>query len=487
MIKDKESEEDTTHRTKIYSDRLIQLRPEVGGQDFNDCQFSQLEIDKLQKLSSVYTPPKIKKTKKDKNEINIHPDLKNFKEKVNSCIYEIRKNVRKEQIEIKNFNNDKKWIALDKEGISELYFKISNAKNAKGETKDIKLNMFDKLFEATASENRVDPFKEYLEGLKWDQKPRIDIFLECVFRITKDFKLARWAFKSILLAVVYRTYEPGFKYDEMPIFQGEQGIGKSELLSELFYDKTLFSNTVDFKDNSREFTNSLLGKALIEVADLYGFKKASISKIKNLITSTQDTARLPYDKRTKDYLKRCVFVGTTNERQSLPNDLTGLRRFIPIELKRRYKNSELISLVREHRDMIWAEIVHCYKEGHDPRLPKNLWELSKQASERHRSADDYLEGKLKEQLDFYKPTTRVDNNIQTSSDPNKSSFKNPHLDTDNKYFHLPTALENIYGNNIQAIQKNQSQAGKILRKWGYIKEDKKIGKITKKVWFKIPT
>ena len=127
--------------------------------------------------------------------------------------------------------------------------------------------------------NQVDPFKVYLESLKWDNKPRLNTFLSEVFNVNPDHKeLAKWAGKAILLATVKRTFEPGAKHDEFVVLQGKQGIGKSLMLYHLLPDKSLFSNTVSFSDSYPRIIENILDKSIVEVAELSGFKKNRLRK-----------------------------------------------------------------------------------------------------------------------------------------------------------------------------------------------------------------
>ena len=86
------------------------------------------------------------------------------------------------------------------------------------------------------------------------------------------------------------------------------------------------------------------------------------------------------------------YVGTSNEYEALPDDLTGNRRFIPILLDWEkddqrsnkqimdYAYQDMINKIKDDRDQLLAEATHYdYKNGHNPRLPPNLWETNRQA------------------------------------------------------------------------------------------------------------
>ena len=77
---------------------------------------------------------------------------------------------------------------------------------------------------------KVDPFERWLETLPgWDETPRLDHYLGDLFTVD-DSDLTQWAGAFLLLGPIERCYEPGAKLDEMPVFVGDQGIGKSTLI-----------------------------------------------------------------------------------------------------------------------------------------------------------------------------------------------------------------------------------------------------------------
>ena len=295
--------------------------------------------------------------------------------------YELRLNTRKDRIEIKGFTS-KKWDEVTDEGFASLFLQVKEAEA--GGTK----KSFEDRYKALAFNKQVDPFKEYLKALKWDKKPRLESFLFDVFGVEAEHtSLAKWALKSILLAIVKRTFVPGIKHDEFVVFRGPQGIGKSSFLFHLFKDKGLFSNTLSFGLKHKEIVEGTLGKCLIEIAELYGFKQADLEKMKNVITAQEDTVRLAWRKNARDYKRTSVFVGSTNSCSPLPSDLTGLRRFVLIGLHKKVGFSELKKLVKENRDQLWAEAVALYKKGISARLPEDLWELSAKVAEMNRGGD----------------------------------------------------------------------------------------------------
>ena len=371
---------------------------------------------------------------------------------------ELRLNTRKDRIEIKGFKS-KSWAEVTDEGFSTLYLKVRKQKK-------LPKNLFEDMYKSLAESKSLDPFHEYLNKLEWDKKPRLKRFLFEVFDIPEPghIPLAEWAFKSILLATVRRTFMPGSKHDEFVVFKGVQGIGKSTFLYQLFEDKSLFSSSINFNSSSKELVEVTLGKAIIEVAELSGVKKTALERLKNIITLQHDTVRLAWRKHARDYLRRFIFVGTTNDDKPLPDDLTGLRRFVLISLKWKLTDLELKKLVKENRDQLWAEAVHCFKNGESARLPKELWIKSAEVAETHRGGDHSFEEEFLKEVGE-KPQVRIKEILKVMKDGEIETVqyeKNGQIQ-DYERKKLGT------GGWIRDITPNyQQKAAELLKKAGYI-------------------
>ena len=80
--------------------------------------------------------------------------------------------------------------------------------------------------------NRFHPIKDYLESLKWDEKPRLDSLLTRYLGVVdNDYTSA--VSRKILCAAVARIFEPGVKFDFVLILEGKQGKGKSTFIKTL--------------------------------------------------------------------------------------------------------------------------------------------------------------------------------------------------------------------------------------------------------------
>lgn len=205
-----------------------------------------------------------------------------------------------------------------------------------------------------AHDNAYDPVRNYLDGLKWDRKSRLDSWLSHYMGAPEHDILSVFGSK-FLIGAVARIYNPGCQMDNMLVFEGKQGAGKTTAVSALFGREYMISSISDFK--SKEASIALQGRWCAEIAELAALKKTDITDVKKFITETVDQYRPVHGKNMIDRDRRCVFIGTTNERQYL-KDATGNRRFWPVPC-----GDVKVGELAADRDQLWAEAVARYRKG----------------------------------------------------------------------------------------------------------------------------
>ena len=238
----------------------------------------------------------------------------------------------------------------------------------------------------------VDPFQEWLELLPaWNGTPVIERILPGLFGADDD-QLSRWAARFLFLGAVQRTFEPGCKLDEIPIFLGDQGVGKSTLLRNILppFADAWFGDGLRWDARQEKQVDAVLGKVIVEVSEMAGRSRADIESIKTFISRRNDnTSRRPYAKHTEEQPRRFILAGTTNNRSDLPNDPSGNRRFVPVELGS--PNISVESYLDEVRDNAWAEALVMYHDGERAGLPREIMGLQAERAEEHRDRDDLIE------------------------------------------------------------------------------------------------
>ncbi len=209
--------------------------------------------------------------------------------------------------------------------------------------------------ETAARCNSFHPVIDRLESLEWDGVERVETFFIDYLGV-EDNAYHREAALAWFTAAVARIFEPGCKFDHVPIIGGAQGIGKSSLIRIL--SMGYFGELPGAFDRLQVMVEAMSGVWMAEMAELAGFRKAEVENLKHFISSQADRVRLAYRRNEETFRRQCVFMGTTNQEEYLKDD-TGNRRFWPIKAK--VERIDLDRLRRE-RDMILAEALALYRE-----------------------------------------------------------------------------------------------------------------------------
>ena len=216
----------------------------------------------------------------------------------------------------------------------------------------------------SAQKSAFHPVKSYLESLTWDGKQRAEkVFVEYLGAENNGYH--REVCRLTLLAAVTRIFEPGHKFDYMPILEGAQGKRKSTFVKTLA--KNWFSEMGNFDDRNRAI-ESMTGSWILEFAELHQLSRNEVTKAKEFLSTTTDHSRLAYERHPRTFSRQCVFIGTTNESEYL-KDQTGNRRFWPVKCLVSEIN---IDKLTRNIDQIWAEVVQMYR---DERAKKPFGEL----------------------------------------------------------------------------------------------------------------
>lgn len=222
------------------------------------------------------------------------------------------------------------------------------------------LNITDRNLEAAlmtvASRRPFNHVTSWLLALPgWDETPR----LRQLFTMTcgtPDDEYHRQVSHHIMVAAVARAFEPGCKFDFLPILEGKQGIGKSRFVRALAPYPALAGETEGHFDDPKRFVESTSGKLILEIPELNTFNKAAVTAIKKMLSSRCEQVRLAYRHDEAMFPRRCVMIGTTNETNYLRDD-TGNRRMWPVKCT---KTIDLKWLAENH-DQIWAEALDRYR------------------------------------------------------------------------------------------------------------------------------
>lgn len=242
--------------------------------------------------------------------------------------------------------------------------------------------------------NSYNPITEYLKALQWDGEKRLET-LFIAYLGAQNNEYVRQATKITFTACVKRIMEPGCKHDTVLVLVGDQGIGKSYILSKLgmdWYNESLQSCKGD------EAFIKISSSWIVELSELTALKHADAESIKAFISAKEDVYRPKYAKYPIQSPRRCVFFGTTNNMQFL-KDETGNRRWLPIQVNKTYQTkSPFEDLDQGTINQIWAEAKFYYQRGdktyfEDPDLIETAQKLQEEYKE-----DSGLKGMIEEFL-----------------------------------------------------------------------------------------
>lgn len=209
-----------------------------------------------------------------------------------------------------------------------------------------------------AEQNGFNEVLDYLNSLKWDGVPRLDtLFID--YLGAEDNVYTRAVARKSFTAAVARAYEPGCKYDTMPILIGRQGAGKSTLIRTL--GKKWYADGLSTFEG-KEAAENIQGKWIIEAGEMAGYTRAEENASKQFLSRQVDVFRQAYGRRTQEFPRRCVFFGSSNQYEFL-KDITGNRRFWPIDIEAQKPTKNVYVNLPGEVDQIWAEAVVRYKNG----------------------------------------------------------------------------------------------------------------------------
>jgi len=209
-----------------------------------------------------------------------------------------------------------------------------------------------------ADSNRFHPVRDYLNSLEWDGVKRIDTWLQeylSAHDAPQEYLSA--VGRKLLLAMVARIFRPGIKFDQVTILEGEQGTRKSSAVALLAHP---WGSDAAIRVGDKDTIMNMQSKWVIELGELSAMRRADVETLKEFISQGTDRIRAPYGRRSEEYPRQCIFIGTTNRSDYL-KDRTGNRRYWPVKVgKIRYEALE------EIRDQLLAEASWEWHIGDEP-------------------------------------------------------------------------------------------------------------------------
>lgn len=206
-------------------------------------------------------------------------------------------------------------------------------------------------------QNKFHPVKRYLERQVWDKVSRIDGLFVNTFGADDNAYTREVAFK-MMVAAVTRIYEPGHKFDFIPVLESYvQGFGKSTAVRALAAGFFAELYGEDLADTTRA-REKMSGAWILEVPELTAMRGRDAGKMKAFLSAEVDKARMAYDRTATEVKRQAIFIGTIDRSEYL-DDPAGNRRYWPIKC-----GSTPIDLDKFKREVpqLWAEAVQMYRD-----------------------------------------------------------------------------------------------------------------------------
>jgi putative DNA primase/helicase len=252
---------------------------------------------------------------------------------------------------LKDYEDIKKGTILRDDHVVAIRWHLTKEENSHINTTEL-----EQAIQNQAFKHKINPVRNYLDGLKWDGDFRLDTWLSKYAGVVQNEYIKEIG-RICLLAAVGRVYEPGVKYDNLLVIEGEQGAGKSRFVEALggewFLDMAV-------KESDKDIVDEMRGAWIIEISELAGFSKKEVDWLKAFLSRRTDRCRLSYGRRSQDFPRQSIFIGTMNPSgdNTYLKDDTGNRRFWPITA------GEIdVEGLKKARNQLFAEAVYEWKKG----------------------------------------------------------------------------------------------------------------------------
>ena len=203
---------------------------------------------------------------------------------------------------------------------------------------------------------RYHPVRDFIKTLKWDGKERLDRWLIHGAGV-EDNPYTRAVGRKVLVGAVSRVFQPGCMFQYMLVLEGDQGIGKSRLVSIL---GGKWFTELNITEEDKDVVEYMRGRWIIEVPEMVCARKTEVDHLKAFITKTKDRVRLAYRRNATDFPRQSILIGTINPSgdNTYLRDDTGGRRFWPVMC-----TAINVPWLQQVRDQLIAEAYEVYKSG----------------------------------------------------------------------------------------------------------------------------
>ena len=217
-----------------------------------------------------------------------------------------------------------------------------------------------------ADKHRYSPAIEWINSKAWDGVSRVNDFIKTV--IADNPELAKiLIYRWMLGAVAAAFSEDGVSLPGVLVFQGTQGIGKTQWFKSLVpaSHHSLIVDGVTLDPRNKDSVIGCTSHWLVELGELDGtFNKSDLAALKAFITKSTDYYRVPYARTESTASRNTAFFGSVNNAQYLVDE-TGNRRWWSISIKEINYNHKI------DMQQVWAEFKYLLDQGESYYLTAN--------------------------------------------------------------------------------------------------------------------
>lgn len=190
-------------------------------------------------------------------------------------------------------------------------------------------------------------------------------------------------YRWMLGAVAAGCSNKGVSLSGVLVFQGSQGIGKTQWFKSLVPKEhhNWIAEGQILDPHNKDSVISCTTRWLIELGEIDGtLSRSDIPALKAFITKDTDSYRLPYGRTERTASRNTAFFASVNNAQYLVDD-TGNRRFWTVSVKNIRWNHGM------DMQQVWAEFKHNLNAGEPYHLTSEEYELLKNENELFETPD----------------------------------------------------------------------------------------------------
>lgn len=276
------------------------------------------------------------------------PDIIKIIKALNAS-YFIRKNIVLMRVEMAHKSNQDDWREVNDQIIDTLVVQYRSLKVPV--SRSSLLSILNSHFV-----KRYNPITSYFDSLPiWDGTDYLKLLADTV----KAANQAAWEtyLKKWIVAMVRCATEDSVTNQQILVFYGKQGAGKTRWINKLLPDKLssyFYSGQTNLEDQVfylKLGTNMLI---FLDELDAYAGKKQAL--IKAAITQEKIKTRLMFQNFDTPIIRRASFIAAINHEKFL-NDLSGSRRYLVVETLEIDHNHNL------NMELVFAQAYHFAKDA----------------------------------------------------------------------------------------------------------------------------